>query len=79
MTSRFVILRGIGKHTFVVVLTRPGLVLVERGHRRHLHCPAEEQQAPETVSSSVVALPVTPTLRRWDLFVGLGFRARYSR
>jgi hypothetical protein len=79
MTSKSVLLRGIGKHTFVVMLTRPGLVLVERGHRRHLHCPAEEQQAPETGPSLVVALPVTPTLRRCDLSVGLGFRARYSR
>jgi hypothetical protein len=41
MTSRSILLRGIGKHTFVVVLTRPSEVVVEscRYCRRHLHCP----------------------------------------
>jgi hypothetical protein len=80
--SRFVLLRGIGKRTFVVVvLTRPSLVLVECGHRRQcrLHCPAEEQQAPGTGLPLVVALLVIPTLRRYGLSMGLGFRARYPR
>lgn len=66
MTSRFVLLRGLGWHTFVVVvLTWLDVVLVERGHRhrRHLHFPAEEQQASRSGSSLVVALPVTLTLR----------------
>jgi hypothetical protein len=73
MMSRSVLLRGIRKHTFRVV----ALALVECGHRwRHLYCPTEEQQAQGTGPPLVIMLPVTPTLTRWSLSMGLGFRVR---
>jgi hypothetical protein len=65
MTSRFVLLRGIWKHTFIVVVDASYKVVVEscRCRRRHLCCREEKQQAPLWV----VALLDTPTLRRRDL------------
>jgi hypothetical protein len=64
MISRSVLLRGIGKHTFVVVVV---------GELSLLSSSAEEQQASGSEPLWVVALLDTPTLRRWGPLWGLGF------
>jgi hypothetical protein len=59
MTSRSDLLRGLGKHTFVVVVGE--LLLLSSS----FHCPTEEQQASGSELLWVFALPKTPTLSRW--------------
>jgi hypothetical protein len=66
MTSRSVLLKGIGKHTFVVVGELSLLLSSFRG-------PAEDQQASGSEPLWVVRLSDTPTLRRWGPLSGLGF------
>jgi hypothetical protein len=70
MTSSSVLLREIGKHTFVTVVDASYEVVVEscRSRRRHLCCPTEEQQASGSEPMWVVTLPHILTLRRWDLY-----------
>ena len=64
MTSRFVLLRGIQKHTFVDVVdvSCEGVVESCRYPRHHLFFPIEEQQAPRSELLWVVADPDTLTL-----------------
>jgi hypothetical protein len=66
MTSRSVLLRGIGKHTFIVV----GELLLLLSS---FCCPTKEQQASGSEPLWVVTLSDTPMLRRWGPLSGLGF------
>jgi hypothetical protein len=64
MTSRSDLLRGIGKHTFVVV----GELQLPSSYC----CLAEKTTRIESELLQVVAFLDTPTLKRWGLW-GLGF------
>lgn len=71
MMSRPVLLRVIRKYTFVV----GELLLLSSSFR----WPAEEQQTSGSEPLWVVALPETPTLRRWGPLGNKVFGARYQR
>jgi hypothetical protein len=79
MTSRSVLLRGIGKHTFVLVVDTSARwwwrVFADAGLTSIAL--VEEQHASRFKPPLVVTLLVTTTSRRTNLCVDSGFWARY--